>query len=101
MTKEFEKAIIWAPTIDLFVLERLSGIDPFDCEFMQMQPNDSYVSLDITAEAITDLREELEDAKGEECGYVRRLENDIKMREFLRAQFDGFSTQEVIVSVCW
>ena len=101
MTKDFEKAITWAPTIDLFVLERLSGIDPFECEFMQMQPNDSYVSLDITAEAITDLREELEDAKGEEGGYVRRLENDIKMREFLRAQFDGFSTQEVIVSVCW
>ena len=101
MTKDFEKAITWAPTIDLFVLERLSGIDPFECEFMQMQPNDSYVSLDITAEAITDLREEFEDAKGEEGGYVRRLENDIKMREFLRAQFDGFSTQEVIVSVCW
>ena len=101
MTKDFEKAITWAPTIDLFVLERLSGIDPFECEFMQMQPNDSYVSLDITAEAIADLHEELEDAKGEEGGYVRRLENDIKMREFLRAQFDGFSTQEVIVSVCW
>ena len=101
MTKDFEKAITWAPTIDLFVLERLSGIDPFECEFMQMQPNDSYVSLDITAEAIADLREEFEDVKGEEDGYVRRLENDIKMREFLRAQFDGFSTQEVIVSVCW
>lgn len=101
MTKEFEKAITWAPTIDLFVLERLSGIDPFECEFMQLQPNDSYVSLDITAEAITDLREELEDAKEEEGGYVRRLENDIKVREFLRAQFDGFSTQEVLISVCW
>ena len=101
MTKDFEKAITWAPTIDLFVLERLSGIDPFECEFMQMQPNDSYVSLDITAEAIEDLREEFEDVKDEEDGYVRRLENDIKMREFLRAQFDGFSTQEVIVSVCW
>ena len=101
MTKDFEKAITWAPTIDLFVLERLSGIDPFECEFMQMQPNDSYVSLDITAEAIMDLREELEDVKDEEDGYVHRLENDIKMREFLRAQFDGFSTQEVIVSVCW
>ena len=101
MTKDFEKAIIWAPTIDLFVLERLSGIDPFECEFMQMQPNDSYVSLDITAEAIADLRKEFEDVKGEEDGYVRRLENEIKMREFLRAQFDGFSTQEVIVSVCW
>ena len=101
MTKDFEKAITWAPTIDLFVLERLSGIDPFECEFMQMQPNDSYVSLDITAEAITDLREEFEDVKDEEDGYVRRLENDIKMREFLRAQFDGFSTQEVIISVCW
>ena len=101
MTKDFEKAIIWAPTIDLFVLERLSGIDPFECEFMQMQPNDSYVSLDITTEAIADLQEEFEDVKGEEDGYVRRLENEIKMREFLRAQFDGFSTQEVIVSVCW
>ena len=108
MTKEFEKAITWAPTIDLFVLEKLSGIDPFKCEFMQLQPNDSYVSLDITAEAIADLREELEDVKGvrgefEDIkeGYMRRLENDIKMREFLRAQFDGFSTQEVLVSVCW
>ena len=101
MTKDFEKAITWAPTIDLFVLERLSGIDPFECEFMQMQPNDSYVSLDITAEAITDLREELEDVKGEECGYVRRLENDIKMREFLQVQFDDCSVHEVLVSVCW
>lgn len=101
MTKDFEKAITWAPTIDMFVLERLSGIDPFECEFMQMQPNDSYISLDITAEAIADLREELEDAKDKEGGYIRRLENDIKIREFLRAQFDGFSTQEVLVSVCW
>jgi hypothetical protein len=108
MTKEFEKAITWAPTIDLFVLEKLSGIDPFKCEFMQLQPNDSYVSLDITEEAIADLCEELEDIKGirgelEDLteGYMCRLENDIRMREFLRAQFDDVSVQEVLVSVCW
>ena len=101
MIKEFEKAITWKPTIDLFVLERLSGIDPFQCEFMQLQPNDSYVSLGITADDINDLREEFEDVKDEEGGYKHRIENDIKMREFLRAQFDGFSIDEVIISVCW
>lgn len=99
MTKEFKQAITWRPTIGLRVVEEMTGINGYECEFMQGQANDSYICLGITDDVIEDLRGDLEYTS--DAYNRRRIENDIRVRNFLRTQFDDFSIEEVLLWVSW
>ena len=89
------------PTVKASELEEVYDIDIFECDFTQEVHNDSYVILDLTAERLDQLYEDLEwwEGKGEGGSrYARGLRSEIKIIEGLRAI--GYEIS-ILVYVSW
>lgn len=87
------------PTINSWDIEQEFGIRVFDCFFAQEVENDSYVNLELNEDNLQFIKKVLEIyPDDDENFYAKRLKNDIKLIEKLRAM--GY-TENILVYVSW
>ena len=86
------------PIIDCHDIETELGIHWSGFEFTQMAENGSYVSVDLTEEAIEELKEDIEWEIGKSKSRCKRLQNQLNFVLMLREM--GY-TDNILVFVFW
>ena len=90
--------VIMRPTIDLEEVCDEMKLHLSDFEFTQMAENGSYVSVDLTEEAIEELKEDIEWEIGKSKSRCKRLQNQLNFVLMLREM--GY-TDNILVFVFW
>lgn len=86
--------VTFQPTVDFDDISEELGIHMSECSITEMAENGSYITVDLSNERVEELKEDIEQGKGN----LTKLKNDLRIIELLRSLVPSDS---ILIFIFW